>query len=176
MFEWFEIFPYIVSVWIVRAVKRHFFSRNFSSMERRSIGAASNEKSLDGISPLTKTIMPPPNCSRSQRNGVENPGIQNLHCENELSSFVSEITKTSTIPMIIFISNSDLFLKELMLGSATVIHISLKLFNEAFSSIQRGSMCQKWVNKINLLSQILLTRNIVFVLLQFIKYHTWSYG
>ena len=110
MFEWFEIFPYIVSVWIVRAVKRHFFSRNFSSMERRSIGAASNEKSLDGISPLTKTIMPPPNCSRSQRNGVENPGIQNFHCENELSSFVSEITKTSTFALTCSVSKSNLFL------------------------------------------------------------------
>ena len=90
MFEWFEIFPYIVSVWIVRAVKRHFFSRNFSSMERRSIGAASNEKSLDGISPLTKTIMPPPNCSRSQRNGVENPGILNWSSGNEFPSFAND--------------------------------------------------------------------------------------
>ena len=107
-------------------------------------------------------MISPPFWSWSTQEGLVYLGI--LIVPQDLPSFVSEIT----IPMIIFVSNSDLFLEELMLGSATVIHISLKLFNEVFSSIQRGSMGQKWVNKISLPPQILLTRKIVFVLLQFI--------
>ena len=69
--------------------------------------------------------------------GVEKPGILNWSIEKEVSSFVSDMTKTSIFPVIWLASKSNLFLIELMFKWASMIRfrfsclINLKFFSEA---------------------------------------------
>ena len=57
---------------------------------------------------------PPPNWSRPLLKRVEKPGILNCLTENEPSSFVSDMTKTSTSSIISLASRSNLVHIELM--------------------------------------------------------------
>ena len=70
------------------------------------------EINLEGISSLTKTIIPPLNSFRSRRKGDVKPGILNWPSGNYSSSLVSDITKMSTFPLISSTSASNLFLNE----------------------------------------------------------------
>ena len=64
---------------------------------------------MDEISSLTKIIIARPNWSRSLRNVV---GNLNWPSGNELSSFVSEIIKTSMFTSTSSVNKSNLFLNE----------------------------------------------------------------
>ena len=123
-FKWFEIL-FLFGLW--EQFKSHFFLRNFSST-LRLVRAVSNGKSLDEISSLTKIIIARPNWSRSLRNVV---GNLNWPSGNELSSFVSEIIKTSMFTSTSSVNKSNLFLNEW----ATIKWIINEQFKWAMSNL-----------------------------------------
>ena len=58
------------------------------------------EVTLEGISSLTKIIIPLPNSFLSRQKGDVKPGILNWPSGNDSSSLVSNVTKMSTFPLI----------------------------------------------------------------------------
>ena len=94
----------------------HFLDHRLISTNRFSIPIEiSAFKSLEGISYLTKSIIPPPCCILSSLYGGMNPSRINRLEGNEASNFVSDINKTSMLFSITSCNISNLFLKEFML-------------------------------------------------------------
>ena len=110
--KWFEMW-FLLGLYL--QLKSHFFFGKFSSIKSVSMGLSSKDKNLTVMSSRTNTMIPPPFWSRSKRNGEEYPGILNWLSGKESSSFVSEMTITSTFPEIWSVRISNLFLKEFML-------------------------------------------------------------
>ena len=77
-------------------------------------------KSLEGISYLIKSIIPPPCCILSSLYGGVNPSRINQLEGNEASNFVSDINKTSMLFPITSCNISNLFLKEFKLICANI--------------------------------------------------------
>ena len=96
-------------------LRRYFFFRKFQSTERASMGLSSKDKNFAVISSQPNTKIPPQFWSRSRWNGEEYPGILNWLPGNESSSFVSEMTITSTFPVTWSARISNLFLNEFLL-------------------------------------------------------------
>ena len=96
------------------------------------------------MSSRTNTMIPPLFWSRSKRNGEEYPGILNWLSGKESSSFVSEMTITSTFPEIWSVRISNLFLKEFMLRwDKTIrlgffVRITFRLLSETTSDKRSG--------------------------------------
>ena len=99
---------------VVRTTKKPFLLTEIKFYKMPSIALASDDKSLAGMFSWTYTRIPPPNLSRSKRKGVQNPGILNWPSGNDSSIFVSDRTKTSTLPETCSTRASNLFLKEFM--------------------------------------------------------------
>ena len=95
--------------------KSHFFLCKNSSTKIASTGALPVNNSFAGISSLIKTTMPPPNYFQSFRKRGAKPGILNWYSRNLSSSFVSEISRTSTFPVNYLTRRSNLFCKEFIL-------------------------------------------------------------
>ena len=90
----------VLKLRLLEELNHSFLLRKLSSMNIASVLKVSLEITLEGISFLTKTIIPPPNSFRSRRKGDLKPGILNWPSGNDSSSLISDIAKMSTFPLI----------------------------------------------------------------------------
>ena len=81
-------------------LSNYFFLRKLSSMNIPSLLKVSLEINLEGISSLTKTIIPSPSSLRSRQKSNVKLGTLNWPSGNDSSNLVSDFTKMSKFPLI----------------------------------------------------------------------------
>ena len=101
----------------------YLFLRKFISKKRASVSDKTSSlfNNLKGILFRIKSTMLPPQKSLSNMNGFSRPGKRNWSKGNVSSIFVSGRSRISILSDTIEVSNSDLFLVELIFHWATMI-------------------------------------------------------
>ena len=105
------------------------------STEKASVKSFSIDKSFDGISRLIYKRIPPSLLLRSRRWGLLKTFMKNWLVGKLSSSFVSEIIRISALSLIWCVSNSNLFLRDLIFKCPFISlfrFLTLRDLNSAF--------------------------------------------